>query len=426
MAAATCCFYAGASIAFVDKFTGPSAVPRMDQNTQTPITPMNINSLKVLHCAHLVGGQATSLARAERGLGSQSWAVSWQPSAFGYPADEILWTESASLLRQELTRWRLLARGAWEFDVIHYNYGSPILNWGALDGRHRSMGKGLGRWYAALNQRIELPFIKRMRKVIAVTYQGDDARQGDFSRTNFEYSIAHEVDENYYSPVTDESKRQRIRNFSEHADLIYAANPDLLHVLPERAQFLPYAHIDLESWRCNRSVSERMSEKPLVIHAPSHRGAKGTVYVLDAIKQLRAEGLKFDFRLVEGLTQLEARKLYEQADIVVDQLLAGWYGGFAVEAMALEKPVICYLRRSDFAFLPAEMAGDLPLIEADPHSITSVLRDWLQRSPSQRRERGQRGRLFVEKWHNPQRIAERLLADYQHVLAQKGTVSVRY
>jgi len=387
---------------------------------------MNSSLPRILHCAHLVGGQATSLARAERALGAQSLAVSWQPSIFGYPADEILWSEGAGLATQEAARWLLLVRALRDFDVIHYNYGAPILNWGALDGRHLSMGKGVGGLYAQMNQWIELPLIKRMRKVIAVTYQGDDARQGDYSRINFEYSIAHEVDESYYSPVTDKSKRQRIKTFSEHADLIYALNPDLLHVLPMHAKFLPYAHIDLESWRCSHVISENTAERPVVIHAPSHRGAKGTRYILDAVERLRAEGLKFDFRLVEGLTQLEARKLYEQADLVIDQLLAGWYGGFAVEAMALGKPVICYLRRRDFAFLPAKMAEELPLIEANPHSITSVLRDWLQRSSIQRRERGRMGRLFVEKWHNPQHIARRLLEDYRQVLTRKGSPNVRY
>lgn len=387
---------------------------------------MNSSSPRILHCAHLVGGQATSLARAERALGAQSRAVSWQPSVFGYPADEILWSEGAGLAIQEVARWRLLARAVLDFDVIHYNYGAPILNWGALDGRHRSMGKGVGGLYAHMNQWIELQLIRRMRKVIAVTYQGDDARQGDFSRINFEYSIGHEVDGDYYSPVTDRSKRQRIKTFSEHADLIYALNPDLLHVLPVHAKFLPYAHIDLDSWRCAQVVSENTSAMPVVIHAPSHRGAKGTKYVLDAVEQLRAAGLKFNFRLVEGLTQLQARKLYEQADLVIDQLLVGWYGGFAVEAMALEKPVICYLRRSDFAFIPAEMARELPLIEADKNSITTVLRNWIQRSQIQRRERGRMGRLFVEKWHNPQHIARRLLEDYRQVLTQKRTPYVRY
>lgn len=386
---------------------------------------MTVSFPKILHCAHLVGGQATSIAKAERDLGAKSWAASWQSSVFGYPADEILWPEGAGLVTQEACRWRLFVRAIRDFDVIHYNYGAPILNWGALDGRHKRLVGGLGGLYAAANQVIELPFLKSAGKIIAVTYQGDDARQGDFCRTNFEYCIAHEVGAEYYSNTADESKRRRIKTFSKHADLIYSLNPDLLHVLPSRARFLPYAHINLEDWRSDPDVLQNNSERLLVIHAPSHRGAKGTRYILDAVKRLHADGLRFDFRLVEGLTQLEARKLYEKADLVIDQLLAGWYGGFAVEVMALEKPVICYLRRSDFPFIPSEMVGELPLIEANPQSITSVLRDWLQRSPSQRRDRGRMGRLFVEKWHDPKRIAARLLADYQLVLAKKGTADVR-
>jgi hypothetical protein len=381
---------------------------------------------KILHCAHLVGGQATSIARSERAMGAQSIAVSWQTSIFGYPADEILWPDGAGLGTQEVARWRLLARAIRDFDVIHYNYGAPILNWGALDARHERMGGGLGGVYAAFNQAIELPLMKKMGKTIAVTYQGDDARQGDFSRRTFESSIAHEVGEGYYSHVMDESKRRRIKTFGQHADLIYALNPDLLHVLPAQAKFLPYAHIDLNDWKCTPAISNQTSLRPIVIHAPSHRGAKGTPYILDAVKNLKAEGLKFDFRLIEGLTNLRARELYEQADIVIDQLLAGWYGGFAVEAMALGKPVICYLRREDFSFLPERMADELPLIEANPHSITSVLRDWLHRSPDQRRERGILGRKFVEKWHDPMKIAERLLMDYQRAQNKKGIGHVRY
>ncbi len=387
---------------------------------------MNAPAPKILHCAHLVGGQATSIARAERSLGAYSRAVSWQPSVFGYPADEILWPDRAGLAAQEVARWCLLARATLEFDVIHYNYGAPILNWGALDGRHKRMAGGLGGIYAAFNQAVELPLIKCMRKVIAVTYQGDDARQGEFCRQNFKYSVAHEVGDDYYSQVTDEAKRKRIKSFAEHADLIYALNPDLLHVLPSHAQFLPYAHIDLMDWISAEDISSKSSLRPLVVHAPSNRGVKGTGYVLEAVDQLRREGLEFDFRLVEGLSQSEARKLYEQADLVIDQLLAGWYGGFAVEAMALEKPVICYLRHSDFAYLPADMAKELPLIEANPHSITSVLREWLCKPRDQRREKGKQGRIFVEKWHDPKQIAQRLLADYQRLLIKKGNNHVRY
>jgi glycosyltransferase involved in cell wall biosynthesis len=79
--------------------------------------------------------------------------------------------------------------------------------------------------------------------------------------------------------------------------------------------------------------------RPVVLHAPSSRRRKGTEHVLEAV-----EGLDVELDLVEGLRHDEARRHYERADIVVDQLNAGWYGVFALEAMALGKPVLSYLR----------------------------------------------------------------------------------
>ena len=67
------------------------------------------------------------------------------------------------------------------------------------------------------------------------------------------------------------------------------------------------------------------------------------------------EGLAVDLEIVEGLHHEEARERYRDADIVVDQLNAGWYGVFAIEAMALGKPVVTFLhdeavRRTEEAF----------------------------------------------------------------------------
>jgi hypothetical protein len=292
-----------------------------------------------------------------------------------------------------------------------------MLNWGSLTGRHWQMAGGLGGIYAAMNRMIELPLMKRVGKVIAVTYQGDDARQGDYSRKNFDICIAREVDDSYYSAVSDQAKRDRIALFERHADLIYTLNPDLMHVLPPHARFIPYAHIDLDQWT---PVAGSGGVRPLVVHAPSHRGAKGTRYILAAVEKLKAQGVPFDFLLVEGLTQRDARKLYERADIVIDQLLAGWYGGFALEVMALGKPVICYLRHEDFGCLPEKMRRELPMIEAKPDTIEKVLRFWLSQPPEERVRRGMAGRAFVEQWHDPRRVAQQLLDDYRGVIERRA------
>ena len=79
------------------------------------------------------------------------------------------------------------------------------------------------------------------------------------------------------------------------------------------------------------------------MHAPSHRGVKGTERVVEAVEQLRGEGIPLELELVEGRPHAEARKAYERADILVDQLLVGWYGAVAVELMALGRPVVCFM-----------------------------------------------------------------------------------
>jgi glycosyltransferase involved in cell wall biosynthesis len=254
-------------------------------------------------------------------------------------------------------------------------------------------------------------------KAIFVTYQGDDARQSDYCREHFAISPVGEVDKDYYPSGSDDEKRKRIALFDRYADRIYSLNPDLLHVLPKRAQFLPYAHVNPHEWA---PVTRAPSRHRLVIHAPSHRGVKGTRFLLEAVSRLRAEGMSFGFEVVEGLPRADARKIYEQADLVVDQLLVGWYGGFAVEVMALGKPVIAYVRTEDLAFLPEDMRREVPIIQATPSTIYEVLKRWLKSPLERLTEAGARGRRYVERWHDPSRIAGRMRAEYETALREKA------
>ena len=197
----------------------------------------------------------------------------------------------------------------------------------------------------------------------------------------------------------------------------YALNPDLLYVLPPSSEFLPYSHISLEDWS---PCYTQMESRPLRIgHSPSHRGVKGTELVLGALDALEREGAEFELVLVEGLSNAEAKELYKTVDVLVDQLFAGWYGGLAVEAMALGKPVVVYIREEDLKFIPSEMAADLPFIQATPDSIESVLREVLGMPRAQLLELAKRSRAYVERWHNPITIAERIKLDIEQALSSK-------
>lgn len=373
----------------------------------------DLRPLRVLHCPDVVGGHAPQLARAERALGISAVSVTLQPSAYGYGADEVLFDAADGKVARKLKRVRLLARALRDFDVVHFNFGSSILPFNLHSGRPL-----LSRLYQATIGMRDLWLLKRAGKAVFVTYQGDDARQGDYCRAHFDIHFAHEANADYYSREGDEQKRAAIARFAAYADGIYALNPDLIHILPPAARFLPYANVDPAEWR---PASTTSSDGPrlTIVHAPSHRAVKGTRYLLDAVEHLKAEGLKVELVLVENMNREAARKIYERAHIVVDQLLAGWYGGLAVESMALAKPVVAYIRDEDLRFIPTAMREELPVIRAEPGSIREVLKLLATRDRGRLGDIGMKGRAYVEKWHDPVKVASTVVADYRAALARK-------
>lgn len=378
--------------------------------------------LRVLHCPALVGGHAPTLAAAERELGVDSWTLALEPSPYGYPADEVVWDGGDGRVARELKRLRLLPRVLRDFDVVHFNFGSTLMpgrlaQEGLPVERARSLRmRALGAYWG-LVQQLDLPLLSRAGKAIFVTFQGDDARQGDVAMARFPENVGAELEPGYYSPASDANKRRRIARFDRYASGIFALNPDLLRVLPARARFVPYANVDPQKWE--PAAPAGSGSRPRVLHAPTNRGIKGTRFLTEAVARLQAEGVDFEFELVSGRTQTELRSLYQSADVVVDQLLLGWYGGLAVEAMALERPVVAYLREEDLSFVPVEMRTEIPVVRAEPGTIHEVLRQLLTDRRGELAELGRRGRDYVRRWHDPAQIASELVPDYEAAVAKR-------
>jgi glycosyltransferase involved in cell wall biosynthesis len=257
-----------------------------------------------------------------------------------------------------------------------------------------------------------LPLLRRAGRTIAVTFQGDDARQGHGS------PLAAAVGEGYYTPAGDAVKRRTIAAFDRYADRIFFLNPDLGEVLPPRARFLPYASVDPNEWR-PREPSP-LPATPTIVHAPSHRGVKGTEHVLAAVERLQREGLPVELELVEGLSHAEAREAYERADILVDQLLVGWYGALAIELMALGRPVVCAIdEETAQRHAPAELLDQLPIVRATPGDLANTLRALLTDRRGEYPELARRSRAFAVRWHDPAVIGERMRAEYGAAQAER-------
>jgi glycosyltransferase involved in cell wall biosynthesis len=148
-------------------------------------------------------------------------------------------------------------------------------------------------------------------------------------------------------------------------------------------------------------------QRPVVLHAPSSRRRKGTEHIVEA-----CEGLDVELDIVEGVRHDEARRRYERADIVVDQLNAGWYGVFALEAMALGKPVLSYLRPEAVQQTEREMGVEVPVVPVTRDTLRERIAE-LAASPDERRRIGASSRAYVERVHDADRGADRLIAIYR-------------
>jgi glycosyltransferase involved in cell wall biosynthesis len=380
---------------------------------------------RVVHLPTSVGGNPTGLsAHLEKlGVSSETWIFS--QNVFNYTSTKAIWSETDGAMRREMKRCLAIIRVALRFDVIHFNYGS---SWASQIAMFSATDKGwrakVQRFCAAAYRQLlffaEIGLYRLLRRSMFVHYQGDDARQGDFSLSNFRHSITQYVDEGYYTAETDALKRRMIRRMSHYCVQVYAVNPDLMHVLGPGARFVPYSHISLDEWS---PVYTQLKRRPLRIgHAPSHRKVKGTDLILEALEQLTAEGHEYELMLVEGLPNDQARLKYEQIDVLIDQLHAGWYGGLAVEAMALGKPVMVYIREEDLQFIPPEMKADLPVLRVTMETVKDDLRRLMQMPRDELHALAQRSRRYVERWHDPLRIAGEIKQDYEKALRASGRI----
>ena len=148
-----------------------------------------------------------------------------------------------------------------------------------------------------------------------------------------------------------------------------------------------------------------------IVHSSNHRMFKGTDYLVKAVDVLKQEGLDIDLALVERVPNREALEIYRSADVIFDQCLLGGFGYFALEGMALGKPVMCFIRHAERYLLRPE---ECPVI----NTHISTLADDLRRVYHERAtlpEIGRRGRSYVERHFSLAAFAGRLGRAYREL-----------
>lgn len=202
--------------------------------------------------------------------------------------------------------------------------------------------------------------------------------------------------------MNEDAIERNVNYWSKHADcIINGMQIDHLgrwDVLPFRAEV-----IDTESWKQKKSYNSNNGRNGVVrvVHSSNHRVIKGTEFLIQAVNELKAEGLQVELTIIENMPNEEVRRiLSEETDIYFDQLNLG-YAMSAIEAMAIGHPVMTNLENEDYVqvFRRYSFLNECPMLSVSHETLKAQLR-LLVTDPSLRRTLGEAGSKYVAKYHS--------------------------
>ena len=249
------------------------------------------------------------------------------------------------------------------------------------------------------------------KKVILNTYGGDVATPRIKRRHDLKYSLydGYMADPQYRA-YDEKAIARNTRRLEKQADFIISAI-DHVDYLERVDEYFHPRCIDTHSIRPHYSVQ---NEVPVFVHAPNHRLVKGTDKIIEVIDSLNKRGFPCKLKIVENTSNAELLKIIKESDGVIDQLLLGTYARLAIEAMALGKPVFCYLRQDLYQFNP--IWTNCPIINVDPDNLQNELEVFLKSAPEERLKIGKKSREYVEQYHSLEYVGCRFDAIIQKVL----------
>jgi hypothetical protein len=207
------------------------------------------------------------------------------------------------------------------------------------------------------------------------------------------------------APRLERIARRNRRILDRVAAPVFVTTPDLLLDVPE-AHWLPLI-VDPAQWRTETVPLQR--ERPVVVHAPSSGPVKGSDLIDPVLERLDAEGV-IEYRRVRGVPFEEMAIVYGEADVVVDQIRLGDYGGAALEAMAAGRVVIAHVSDHARSVIREATGAEVPVVEATADTLDDVVRGIVADRDGSRAIAAA-GRAFAAEFHDGRRTAA-VLAPY--------------
>lgn len=335
--------------------------------------------LRVLQGTMEIANQMNVLSKGLQSLGILSKTLSYYDFYLGYSSD-YTWNLAKEQNDKNLNARlkKLTNKLMSQYNIFHFHFGTTL----TLD-------------------RTDLEMLNRANKSLFMQHWGSEVRFYSQARKLNPYAKAKVMNE--------ESIKYRLERLSRHIRHCFVADRELHEYVKnfyENVYIIP-SMIDLSMYQPEENTT--LHPKPLIVHAPTSQEIKGTKYILQAVEHLKSH-YEFDFQLVHGMSHKEAMEIYRKADIIIDQLHIGSYGLFAVECMAMGKPVICWI--SDY--MQDNYPEDLPIISANPDNVVNKL-EYVLQNQDMLPEIGRQGRKYVERYHDMLTNSKKTLRIYEAV-----------
>jgi len=350
--------------------------------------------VRVLHLPYNIASQVSVTVRALREIGIEARGLVLGKAPIQDPTgiEEFqLMSRRRHPLRgtlQTMARYRAVLGAIRWADVVHWHFGFALR--GALDVK-----------YAA-----------RLGKAGIIEFWGSDIRMPEVACADNPY-LAMMYDRHPEFIPRDNKPRTLQAIFAKRGfSCLIPGNELDAYVQKDLFPGIYHCEGPLLLSEFDPKYPDPANSRPLVTHSPSSKPKKGTDAVLRAVEDL-SKTHAFEFRLLHGVHRSEALAVVRGCDIFLDQFVYGAEGFASLEAMALGKPTVCYIKPS----LLVKYPPDLPIVVADQDNLTEVIKGLLE-DGQRRYEIGRRSRAYVEEYHDAHKIARELVAIYERLLGR--------
>ena len=196
--------------------------------------------------------------------------------------------------------------------------------------------------------------------------------------------------------------KKRIYYWTYFADIIIPGF--MMDGLPKFDVIVPSPfNIDINDWECKKNYNNfnGINNNIKILHTPNHRGFKGTEFIVKAVEDLKKEGYLLELKLLSGVQNYKIKEEMQNSDILVEQLIFTGYAFSAIEGMASGLPVLSNLENDYYTLHQYRYSflGECPIISTTPENIKEKLL-LLIKDHQLRKELGEKGRVYVEKYHS--------------------------